>query len=479
MKKLFSIFALLAIMNVAFAIISVSANASKSVLKPGESGVVTLTISNVDASDSINGMSVTVYGTPEFTYKSSISVGDMSPGTSTSVSFPVTASGDAASGIYIFDIKVQGFVETASGNNLNYKSASVPIYVLSKPLLLIKDYRSDFSENEIFNFTIRNEGGIAENARLMVLSPFAISGSNEVFLGSIENEKEVSLALDVSGVNEGQNTLSISFVYEDELGNEVNDTKNVSITVKKERADISFSQLSEISARKDNNARFMVVNGDKAVKDVRLKFQDQNIIVKNGDEIEIGDLGSSEQKELAFTMHPLISPGTSNVNATLTYVEDGKVKSKSISVALTVTSDSDVQVFIEAKPLPLTSGTEHTISITVANTWDYQIESTSVKIEGAFYELISVQNEQYIGLLGKDDFSSVQFKVKIDDGASRESNLTIRIRYKDSFGNFVERTKNVPLAIAEKKIEQNYALPVAAGAAAIVAAWFFFFRRKK
>ncbi len=179
-------------------------------------------------------------------------------------------------------------------------------------------------------------------------------------------------------------------------------------------------------------------------------------------------------------MYTELLPGTRNVNAYLSYSENGEEKIKSIKITFNVSSDSDVQVLLEAKPIPLTRGQEHTLSITVANTWDYPIESTLVKIEGGFFSLMSVQNEQYIGLLSNDDFSSVQFKIAVNDDAARENNLTVYVKYRDGSGQWVEKRKIIPVTISEKQGTQNNTPALLIGAAAVViAAAYFFLRRKK
>lgn len=481
MKRIGLAFAILAMFGLSFAAFSVSGATNKDVFKPGESGAIVLTVSNAAGGNDVTGAKVEVIGSPSFTYTGTINIGDMNAGTSTTLTVPLTVKPDTLSGVYIFNIKVYGTEKTGTGTeSLNMKQASIAVYVLNKPVIFVDNYDKDYNEKGNFSFTINNQGGSAKNARLRALAPFAIAGANEIYLGEIAGQKNVSFQLDVSGVGEGSNTLQLNFVYDDELGNEVSETKNVSLTVKKETPDINFVQLSRITSNMDNTAKFRVVNGAKELRNVKLSFSDQDIILKEGSEIRVGDLASGETKEITFTMHPDISPGTANENATITYTSEGKEQTKAIKVPLTVESDSDVQVYLEAKPIPVTGGQEETLSVTVANTWDYPIESTSVKIGGEFFDLLSVQDEQYIGLLNKDDFSSVQFKVRIRDGAPADSNLTVRVKYKDAFGNFIEREKQLQVKIAAKPAAQGDSLPLVLGAVAVAAAvYWLFFRKKK
>ncbi len=482
MKKVFA-FVLLALFGLGFASLSISGLAlSKAALKPGESAVINMTISNADDTEVVEGVAITIDGNPAFTYTSSISVGDLNPSTSTSISIPVKANADAASGIYAFAIKAQGFTKSATQSNLNYKGASIAIPVLRKPVITISDYEPTYSENSELRFTINNYGGSAKNARLAVVAPFALYGESELFLGDISGSMNVSLNLNVAGVDEGQNTLKLLLIYEDELGSEANETKNVSLNVKKELIDLSFTQLSEIFAKRDSTATFRVSNSGKDLRDVRITFTDANITVRGGNDIKLGDLRSGESMEFSFSAYMDLSPGTKNVDAEITYVEDGKEKTKETEITFTIGSDSDVQVFVEGKPIPLSRGEEHTLSVTVANTWEYPIESTSVRAEGNFFSMVSVQNEQYIGLLSKDDFSSVQFKIRIDDDAPAEGNLTVYVKYREPSGNWIEQKKVIAIPVGEKAVAQDSgATYLAAGAvaAAACAYWVFFRKRKK
>lgn len=484
MKKIIGLIMVLMMFGFSYAALSVTnVAASKESFKPGESGTITLTVTNADTAYSVDAVSITVYGYPEFAYKETINVGDMNPGTSTVVSIPIKVADNAESGVYVFDLRLQGSVTTGTQTNLNYKSSSVAVSVLRNPVLTVSGYPPVYHENGEFPIIINNYGGAAKNVKINVLSPFALYGTNEMFLSEINgtNNAALNLTLNVVGVDEGQNTLGLEFTYDDELGNEINEVTNISLAVKKEQTDLVFSQASDILSKTDSSVKFKIVNGGKTLNDVKLQFDSSaGFIVKSGDEIKIGDVASGETTYVVFPAYVDASPGTRNVNATITYFEDGKEKSESIRIATAISSASDVQVLLDAKPLPVIRGQEETLSITVANTWDYPVESTSVRIDGDFYTLVSVQNEQYIGLLNKDDFSSVQFKVLVKSDAPAQGNLTAYIRYKDPTGAWVEKTKLIPVKIGDQPAAENNTLLYAIVIVVLVAAvYWLFFRKKK
>lgn len=323
--------------------------------------------------------------------------------------------------------------------------------------------------------------GSVEGLRVSVAPPFAIYGTNEVFIGGLNASTNVLMNLNVVGVSEGGNTLTMIMNYRDELGNDVTENKSVTLTVKKEQTDLVFSQSSDIFSKKNGLARFEVTNNGKDLKDVRLTLDQAGLIVQGGGEIRVGDIASGETKFFEFTLYPDVTPGTQSVAATVTYMEDGVEKTKGISITLDVGSDSDVQVFVDAKPLPITRGQDETLSVTVANTWDYPIQSVSVSIDGDFFDLVSVQNEQYIGLLNNDDFSSVQFKVNVKAGAPASGTLNATVKYRDPSGNWVVKKKIIPLPVSDVQAPQqgNGIFLLVGGAVVLVAAYLLFFRKKK
>ncbi|MEW6528843.1 MAG: hypothetical protein AB1391_03070 [Candidatus Micrarchaeota archaeon] len=476
---------LLVLTNISFASLSLSEIVlSKSVFKPGESGTITLTITNLNSSYILEAIGVEISGGPEFTYTGWFSLGNLNPLTSTTIVVPVKVNENAKSAIYPFTIKVYGSTPIIESSSESFRSSrSVAVSVLRKPLLSL-EYENTLNENDAFGIKIVNNGGAAKNMRVSVLQPFAINGMDSIYIGDVENSTNILLNLSVASVVEGQNVLQFLFTYDDELGNEINETKNIQIIVKRKIIAMSFTQLSDITSKKDNKVLFKVTNGKRQINDAKLRFIDPNIILKNDDEIKIGDLKADEVKEFSFMAYINLSPGTNNVNATITYIEDGKEKTKNTAIAFTITSFSDVQVYIEAKSPPFRKGEEQTLSVTVANTWDYGIGSLSVGVESDFFDLVNGYGEKYIGTLSRDDYSSAQFKIRIKDDAPSNINITVRVKYRDTLGNLIERKKIYAMKIEDaQQLENNehndQLLFIFIGVIIVVVACWFFFRKKK
>jgi hypothetical protein len=479
MNRMFVLFAILAALGIASAAFSVSGSANKAVYSPGEPGVLTFSLSNTGTSTLANAI-LEVSGSSEFQYSSTFNVGDMNPATGTTITIPIRSRAATPSGIYIFNIKVYGNeIESDGTRPLNYKEASVPVYVLNEPVLFIDNYSKYINESQNFKFTIMNTGGAASKVRVGVLEPFSLIGANEYYAGSLTNSTTLSLPIDVSDAPLGKNTLQLTLTYQDELGNQVTDTKDIGISVNKESPDISITQASKMTARANSQVHFTVKNGPRPLSDVKFAFDNDSLLLGSGGIVRVGDFAANEQKDVVVGIYPDIQPGTSSTPLTITYTDNGRVKTYSTKAVLTVDSDSNVQVYLESKPSPVVAGGEHTFSVTVANTWDYQISSTSVKISGDFFDLQNVQDEQFIGLLKAEDFSSVQFKIRAHANTTANGTLTVRVKYKDPFGNFVERTQDIPVQVTAAQQQEGGILPILLVLALVVGGVYWFFIRKK
>ncbi|MCX6768450.1 MAG: hypothetical protein NTY83_01235, partial [Candidatus Micrarchaeota archaeon] len=145
-----------------------------------------------------------------------------------------------------------------------------------------------------------------------------------------------------------------------------------------------------------------------------------------------------------------------------------------------VKSDSEVGVFLEANPTPLVSGGQHTLSVTVSNLGSYSIQGVTVDFESDALTLLTVQPEQYIGGLDKDDFSSVQYKVQVGNVQPGNYDATVKVSYKDASGARITDTKPVVIHIepAAQSGDGTGMLLLLAAIVAGVGYWYFKMRKK-
>jgi hypothetical protein len=146
---------------------------------------------------------------------------------------------------------------------------------------------------------------------------------------------------------------------------------------------------------------------------------------------------------------------------------------------LTISSDADVAVYLEAKPTPLYAGQEHTISVLVSNLGSYAIDNVDVEFNSDSLQSIDISDSQYIGSLNNDDFSTVQFKVRVDTVPEGEYPITLTINYRDKSGEWQSKTITEYVNIYTQPVSDGSGFFML-GAVVVLAAlgWFFFIRKK-
>ncbi|MDD5023357.1 MAG: hypothetical protein PHU63_04275, partial [Candidatus ainarchaeum sp.] len=210
MKKIYLLFLIFGLVFSGLSITGVSV--SPDPIVPGGYATITATISStmtvgttgsvVSGGDTIKQVKLLFYsyGAVE-NVPSSILIGDLDPGASTTISVPIKIRDDATSGNYLFKIEATGFVDATSSSGAseyNEKSATVVLNVINSPLITLETEKTVIGDKENFNLIIQNNGGNAKNLKISVSDEFAIEGTDKVYVGEVEKYKEVNFVLDSS-----------------------------------------------------------------------------------------------------------------------------------------------------------------------------------------------------------------------------------------------------------------------------------------
>lgn len=456
---------------------------SQDSFRSGASGVITMTVTN-SGEYRMSSIGMTIRSPPEITITGPGTIVDLGVGGSTTVALPFKVKADAASGIYLVEVRFAGFEVVPGGDKVAVSSVAVPITVVDEPELTLTVDKQVVSGIDEVTLTIENQGGLAKNLRVRVgdSSEVAMLGTNELFVNELAGETSLAMVLDSRDADDGPLDLPVMLSYEDELGISHEETNYIRMTVKKERLDLTFVQESALITREEGTLTLTVTNGgSEALEDVRISFEDSNIRLKGRNEIAFGNVpagGSSTQSAAVIADY---TPGLNRVAATVMWVDENVEKTESASIPLTITSDAEVGVYLEAKPAPLTVGTEHTISVLVSNLGSYGIDNVEVSIESEALQMLDISADRYIGSLQNDDFSTVQFKAKVISAEPGEYPLDVSVTYRDKSGEWktanLERSIEVYSPVAQGGVDPVLCIPVlAAGAGAV---WYFKLRKKK
>jgi uncharacterized membrane protein len=249
--------------------------------------------------------------------------------------------------------------------------------------------------------------------------------------------------------------------------------------VKNEKLDLRFNQLSSITTREDGTLSLEVENNGEDIKDVRISFTDASFKLTDVSEIKVGDLTSNEKTTISANVLPTLTPGLNLVSAKVTWVEKDVSKEQTMNIPITITSDSDIAVYLESKPSPLTSGVEHTISVLVSNIGSYSIDNVDVGLNSDAFDLVDITPRQYIGSLEQDDFSTVQFKVRMKN-VGGEAPISINVKYRDASGDWVTKAITQSANVTSPVSNGNGTLLLGGFVVLVVVIliWYFKFRKK-
>lgn len=417
----------------------------------------------------------------EITVSAPSQLSDIEAGGTAIVSVPIKVKPDAPAGIYLVTLRFVGFsTESGQPTNAITNSISVPVTVLHPPLFAVTSDKGTISGIDAVTLTLSNNGGPAKNLRLRISdkSGVALYRASEIYIGDLAAQKVVPLTLDARNSSDGPVDVQMSFLYDDELGISHTDNTTLRLTVKNEVLDLRFNQLSTIVTGKDGTLTLEVVNNGDALSDVKLSFYNSTLRMKDKSEINIGDLAAGQRAQVSAEVSNDLTPGTTLIRAKIEWVEKDIRKEQYMDIPISVDSDTDVGVYLEAKPLPLTLGAEHTLSVLVSNLGSHAIENVDVTVSSPALRTLDVSDKQYIGGLQTDDFSTVQFLVRVNATEAGEYPVKFTVNYRDTSGDWKQKVITQTISLQKPEAVSQDPLPLVAGAALLVAgAWFFKFRK--
>ncbi len=499
-----------------------SASASRNFYQPGDPGIATVSVTNPSGSDRASSITMTVNSPPEILITSAPSLADISAGGSAVVTIPFQVKPDAKPGIYLINVFFSGFVnQGTSGNSVQTtNTASIPVTVVEEPQLSFAIDKPSLSGIDNVSITITNNGGRANNIKISVLSPgvskissagaaqagasgaasqgalaamsptsspVAFYGTSQIFVQSLDKDGNavVNVTLDSRNAPDGPIDVPLFVQYDDELGvpNAQNDpnslTATLRVTVRNEKLDLGIVQQSDVVTKKENNLTLQLTNnGPDTISDVRLSLLDPSLRLKDQNELKFGDIAPGQSSTVTAVVYTDLPPGVNNINSSVSWIEKDVQKEESRTVPVTITSDADVGVYLEAKPLPLTVGGQHTLSVLVSNLGSYRIDNVDVSVSSPAMTSLDISGTQYIGGLNNDDFSTVQFLEQVNATQPGEYPIQLVVNYRDQSGALRQKVIDQTINVYAQPAQESSPLPIVAGIVVILAAvWWFKFRK--
>ncbi|MFH1306273.1 MAG: hypothetical protein ABIH83_01290 [Candidatus Micrarchaeota archaeon] len=481
-----------------------------SIVRPGTTGVVSMTVSNADTRDATSVI-VEASGTGYIHSQGSTFLGDFRPSSSGTATVPFSVPLSTPAGVYQMTVKFSWVNATGTA----YKTIQTPITVTNPAIFSLEALDKTVYTTGDFEVNIRisNNGGAARNIRFSInSSQFLQTGPNPLVIGNIgvgeSNEFVLGVTL-ASNITSGTYSVPVTIIYLDEAGGEQTSAEKLRLVVKRKspRIDLSLEGGYKFVPGYDLPLKLKVFNnGDETAYDVRIEMAtakdcetagyDTSLCTGNtlttlgATYASVGDLAPGDSKLVTLDV------GVSDV-ATGFYRQYMAVNSKDengdsrspelLPLGINVEGLSDVSVFVSANPAPLVVGGDHSLSVLVSNVGTSSIKALTVGIEGDAFVLQEAQDKQFIGGLVEDDFSTVQYKVKIPANTTPGiHNLDVNMKFRDSYNKEYDITQTIELKIlgadaAGGSGDFTMCIFAIVGAVVLIAAlyWYFYMRKEK
>ncbi|OIO21046.1 hypothetical protein AUJ17_03845 [Candidatus Micrarchaeota archaeon CG1_02_47_40] len=494
-KKASALFLFLILASFLYADISVSSySILPSTVRPGVTGSISVTILNSGS----NATSVTAEptGISPILAAGRVSLGDFSSGITTSFSIPFRVEQNAQAGVYNLPIRLAYFSYSLGNTLSGTKTLTVPITVRNPASFQLSAFSKTAFSDDDFNVQgkISNEGGRAYDAKLYINSTsFYAAGPTPLLLGDVSNETPFSLNITVaSGVQSGKYSIPLTITYRDQIGGEYSETLylNANLKVRSPQFILTLTpQEGELTPGRQAKLIAKLQNtGDKAAYSVKMKILSTDTLTPlSSSEIIAGDIPADSQKEVSFDVGVKnIEPGFYPISVQISYMDDnGKSETpQTLSSGLNILGTNDISVFISSRPSPIVSGGAHTFSVLVSNIGSSSIKALQVKPAGGVFKIMDAQGEQFIGGLQQDDFSSVQYKILVENVAEGSYPFSVESTFKDAYNNEHKANSTVMLEVVSPATAQklngtggdNTLLCIGAALILLVAGGIYYFK---
>jgi len=202
-------------------------------------------------------------------------------------------------------------------------------------------------------------------------------------------------------------------------------------------------------------------NGDNDLTDVSLNLDFSNIPLapyNSGSNYNIDQLDSGKIKDASFNIiaNNDATPGIYKIPVTVSYNEDGTVKTFQSVISATINSEPIIDV-INQDGL-LLKGQNNKITLEVINKGLANVKFLEVDVgSSSFYNLVS-QDNVYIGDVDANDFQTADFNIFINKVAPRNVNLPVTVIYKDITNKQYTKSFDITLKTYTTQEAQNLGL---------------------
>ncbi len=480
MKKIFVI--LLLVLALSFSTTITSYSFDKGQYEPGDSGVLTLHITfnyGVEPTETLMDFSPVSVTASSALFSKKLNMPLVSPGEFI-VTIPFKIPEDVREGQYDLGVVVTGTAEIWKGGSISrendYARTILPLKVLKEPHVTVNTQTPVFHKRGNAVLEVCAQRSSVKDLRIS--SPQLYIGGGSLNVDKLDGCQNISFSYDASLLNEGNVGIPLILTYKTKLGDARNINLTLPITLSFDEARFTVSLDGALKSEGWTNVKLKITNNGGEVEDVRVYFP--NSLVYNESELSLGSIEKEATIEKPLELYTPLSPTSTSLPITIKWKENGKEEEAIINVPVNVEGDSPVNVYLESSDTPLRKDGVYTLSAIVANKASYELSGVSIKMSSPWLDILNVEDEQFIGSLTDNDFSSQQFKVKIKSNAPNHLTVKISVEYRDPSGKEYNKTliKEIRVYNAIEKSSDNSLLYIGI-AVVVVGGAIYLWKRKK
>lgn len=261
-----------------------------------------------------------------------------------------------------------------------------------------------------------------------------------------------------------------------------------SINVKPDINVNSVIMPETISPGDEFNISITIKNtGEVNARNVNLELITSDFKAKGGTNKEsIGNLNINETSTINYTLlaSASLNPGVYDLRLNATYSDESNSYSKVSSTGVLLDGLTDFNIFIQdISPDIITSDTEVSALISIANTGVVNAESVSVKLNPNNGITLSNNNEDFLGTLDVGDFTTTSFKFTPNNEGEINLNLTLSYTTPSGKRTSINTTQRIIIRFQDSTIKRsvtpNDVISVMVYAGVIIAVIYFYIKVKR
>ncbi|MBD3312407.1 hypothetical protein GF352_03070 [archaeon] len=171
-------------------------------------------------------------------------------------------------------------------------------------------------------------------------------------------------------------------------------------------------------------------NGEVTAQELSIGLLSDYLKVKDTtSEQALGDLPVNEEKTVNYTLlaDASIPPGVYDISFSLNYTDNEESYTESSDTGILIDGEADFNVFVQdISPDIITTDTEITVFVSVANTGVIDARSVSIEVKPCSDIELGITSEDFLGDLDAGDFTSTSFSFKPVNEGEVMINLTVK-----------------------------------------------------